>query len=168
MKIGKQETMMVIRVDKERRYIDLSKKKVQPEEALQTERHFKKAKMVHNILRQVAIKMDCTLLELYEAFGWDLYDKFGHAYDAFRLIMRYDGVGQLTLLYYSDHESVFKEIDITEAMKPVLIESIAKKMAPSAIKLRADFELKCFTYEGIDALRETLLTAKKTVNDEHF
>lgn len=44
--------------------------------------------MVHNILKQVAIKIKCTLLELYEAFAWDLYDKFEHAYDAFRLAMR--------------------------------------------------------------------------------
>jgi translation initiation factor 2 subunit 1 len=90
MRIGKQETMMVIRVDKDKRYIDLSKKKVQPEEAAQTEKYFKKAKMVHNILKQVAVKMDCTLLSLYEKFGWDLYDKYDHAYDAFRLIMRYE------------------------------------------------------------------------------
>ena len=39
-------------------------------------------------------------------------------------------------------------------------------MAPTPIKLRADFELTCFTYEGIDALKEALLTAKKEVNDE--
>lgn len=88
LKIGKLETMMVIRVDKEKRYIDLSKKKVQPEEAVNCEKHFKKAKMVHNILKQMAVKMDCTLLSLYEDFGWDLYDKFGHAYDSFRLIMK--------------------------------------------------------------------------------
>jgi translation initiation factor 2 subunit 1 len=88
LKIGKQETMMVIRVDKEKRYIDLSKKKVQPEEAVSCEKHFKKAKMVHNILKQMAVKMDVTLLSLYEQFGWDLYDKYGHAYDSFRLIMK--------------------------------------------------------------------------------
>jgi translation initiation factor 2 subunit 1 len=88
LKIGKKETMMVIRVDKEKRYIDLSKKKVQPNEASTCEQHYKKAKMVHNILKQVAIKLDCYLLELYEKFGWDLYDKFGHAYDAFRILMR--------------------------------------------------------------------------------
>ena len=89
LKMGKQETMMVIRVDKEKRYIDLSKKKVQPEEAAEAEKFFKKAKMVHNIMRQVAVKLNCTLLSLYEQFGWDLYDKYEHAYDAFRIIMKY-------------------------------------------------------------------------------
>jgi translation initiation factor 2 subunit 1 len=39
-------------------------------------------------------------------------------------------------------------------------------MAPQPVKLRADFELTCFTYEGIDALRDALLQAKKAVNDE--
>ncbi len=49
--------MMVIRVDKEKRYIDLSKKKVQPEEANQAEKFFKKAKMVHNIMKQTCVKL---------------------------------------------------------------------------------------------------------------
>jgi translation initiation factor 2 subunit 1 len=34
MKIGTQQPMVVIRVDRDRRYIDLSKKKVQAEEAI--------------------------------------------------------------------------------------------------------------------------------------
>ena len=41
-------------------------------------------------------------------------------------------------------------------------------MAPTPVKLRADFEMTCFTYEGIDALRESLLAAKKEVNDDHI
>jgi translation initiation factor 2 subunit 1 len=39
-------------------------------------------------------------------------------------------------------------------------------MAPAPVKLRADFEITCFTYEGIDALRDALITAKTAVNDE--
>jgi translation initiation factor 2 subunit 1 len=87
IKVGKQETMIVIRVDKEKKYIDLSKKKVQPGEAEEAEKRYKKAKKVHNIMKQVAVKLKCKLIELYEAFGWDMYDKYEHAYDAFRLIL---------------------------------------------------------------------------------
>jgi translation initiation factor 2 alpha subunit (eIF-2alpha) len=39
-------------------------------------------------------------LQLYEKFGWLLYDRYDHAFDAFRLIM-------------SDPEAVYKEIEIT-------------------------------------------------------
>lgn len=153
MKVGKQEPMMVIRVDRDKRYIDLSKKKVLAADGASTEITFKKAKMVHNILKQMAVKIgpECTLRSLYEKFGWDLYDKYGHAFDAFRLIS-------------SDPEAVFKEISISEEEKKVLIESIARKMAPTPLKLRADFELTCFSYEGIDALKAALLGAKAKVN----
>jgi translation initiation factor 2 subunit 1 len=49
-----------------------------------------------------------------------------------------------------------------------LQDSVAKKMAPTPVKLRADFEVTCFTYEGIDAIKEALLTARSQVNDETF
>ena len=128
MKVGKQEPMMVIRVDREKRYIDLSKKKVLAADAISTELFYKKAKMVHNILRQMAVKQSVTLLSLYQKFGWRLYEKYDHAFDAFRLIM-------------SDPEAVYKEINITPEEQKVLHESIAKKMAPTPLKLRAEFEL---------------------------
>jgi translation initiation factor 2 subunit 1 len=41
-------------------------------------------------------------------------------------------------------------------------------MAPSPVKLRAVFELQCFTSEGIDAIKEALLAAKKAVNDDQI
>jgi translation initiation factor 2 subunit 1 len=93
--------MMVIRVDENKRYIGLSKKKVQATEAVTAEKRFKKANIVHKILKQVAKKLNSTLLELYENFGWHLYDKYGHAFDAFRLLM-------------NDPGQVFKDIIITE------------------------------------------------------
>lgn len=41
-------------------------------------------------------------------------------------------------------------------------------MAPTAMKLRADFELTCFTYEGIDAIREALLCGKAVVDNKQI
>lgn len=39
-------------------------------------------------------------------------------------------------------------------------------MAPTPLKLRADFEMQCFTYEGIDAIKEALITARTKVNQD--
>jgi translation initiation factor 2 alpha subunit (eIF-2alpha) len=40
-------------------------------------------------------------------------------------------------------------------------------MAPTPMKLRADFEMNCFTYEGIDALKEALITSRTKVNSRY-
>ena len=71
-------------------------------------------------------------------------------------------------MHSSDPDQVFKEIKISVDQKKYLIESISRKLAPTAVKIRTDFELTCFTYEGIDAIREALLEAKKVVSDEHI
>jgi translation initiation factor 2 alpha subunit (eIF-2alpha) len=38
-------------------------------------------------MRQTAIKLNTKVEELYEQFGWELYEKFDHAYDAFRIAL---------------------------------------------------------------------------------
>ena len=38
-------------------------------------------------MRQTAVKLNKNVEQLYEEFGWDLYDQFDHAYDAFRIAL---------------------------------------------------------------------------------
>lgn len=66
-------------------YIDLSKRRVTPEDIIKCEEKYKKSKQVHSILRHVAEKNDIALKTLYETIGWPLYKKYGHAYDAFKM-----------------------------------------------------------------------------------
>lgn len=89
LKIGKQEMMEVLRVDEEKMCIDLSKKSLKSDAVNTANKRLKKAKQVHTIMRQTAIKLQTPVESLYEQFGWDFYDKCGfeHAFDAFRCAM---------------------------------------------------------------------------------
>lgn len=78
---------MVLRVDKEKRYIDLSKRRVDPEDVAKCEDRYNKAKAVHSVLRHVASQRGMTLEDLYKKVGWPLYRKYGHAYDAFKIAL---------------------------------------------------------------------------------
>lgn len=57
VKVGKVEIMMVLRVDPVKGYIDLSRKKVHMEEAAARDQHYKKAKVVHSIMKHTASKL---------------------------------------------------------------------------------------------------------------
>ena len=47
-------------------------------------------------------------------------------------------------------------MDITEVVKADLLTYIKRRLAPQPVKIRADIEVTCFTYEGIDAIKAAL------------
>merc|ERR1711907_313479 len=51
IRVGKQEVCMVLRVDREKGYIDLSKRRVSPEDVQKCDEKFQKSKAVHSIMR---------------------------------------------------------------------------------------------------------------------
>ena len=83
--MGRQEPVMVLRVDKEKGYIDLSKRRVSPEDVAGCEERFSKSKMVHSIMRHVAETTGQDVEELYKCIAWPLYKAYGHAFDAFKV-----------------------------------------------------------------------------------
>ena len=112
---------------------------------------FKNAKKVHAIMRSCAVQLKTPVEELYEEWGWDLYDKFDHAFDAFRIAVQ-------------NPEAVLKEIDISKKHSEVLLAMIEKKIGMKPKKIRADFSLTCTSIKGVDLIKEAMLTAKHTVN----
>jgi len=152
IRVGRNEVVMVLRVDKEKGYIDLSKRRVSPEDVAACEDKFNKAKAVHGVLRHLADRKELYLEELYQKIGWPLYKKYGHAYDAFKLVL-------------AEEIDPFAELEIPDEIKEELKAYIRRRLAPQPIKIRADIEVSCFAYEGIDAIREALFAGMK-VGDE--
>ena len=70
-------------------YIDLSKRRVDPEDVEKCEQRYNKAKAVHSVLRQIADTQEpkMRLESLYDQVGWPLYRTYGHCYDAFKKIL---------------------------------------------------------------------------------
>ena len=66
-------------------YIDLSKRRVSPEDVISCEDKYTKSKTVHNIMSHASTRTDFPIEQLYEQLCWPLDKKYGHCYDAFRL-----------------------------------------------------------------------------------
>lgn len=149
IRVNRNEVVMVLRVDKDKGYIDLSKRRVSPEDVAACEDRFNKAKAVHGVMRHLAERRKLHLQDLYERIGWPLYRKFGHAYDAFKLILANEASS-------SNTEDVFANMVLPPDIKDELCMYIRRRLAPQPIKIRADIEVSCYTYKGIDAIREAL------------
>ena len=147
IRIGRNEVVVVLRVDKEKGYIDLSKRRVSVEDIVRCEERYNKSKSVHSIMRHVAEKTQTPILQLYEDIGWPLNRKFGHANDAFKLSIT--------------NPDVWNDVKFpNEAVKSEFQSYISKKLTPHPTKIRADVEVTCFKYDGIDAVKDALRKAE--------
>lgn len=70
-------------------YIDLSKRRVSPEDVVKCEERYNKSKAVHSILRHVAEAAQTPLETLYQQIAWPLDKKYGHSHDAFKISISY-------------------------------------------------------------------------------
>lgn len=147
IRVGRNEVVVVLRVDKEKGYIDLSKRRVSPEDIVKCEERYNKSKMVHSIMRHVAEGTNTPIESLYESIAWPLNKKFGHSLDAFKLSITNPEVWQ---------DITFPNEAVAEALKSY----IGKRLTPQPTKVRADVEVTCFGYEGIDAVKAALRTAE--------
>jgi len=207
IRVGRNEVVVVLRVDKEKGYIDLSKRRVSPEDIVKCEERYMKSKTLSSILRHVASKVpsvneeggdlqalavpepaekeikkaarkarqaaqeeggiiidhvmpgvggneDEKLEQLYEQIAWPLGKKYGHPYDAFKLAL-------------TEPDSVFSSLTtpVSASTLAVLTSTIARRLTPQPIKLRADIELTCYTPAGIDAIKKALRSGEKQSNE---
>ncbi|XP_011267130.1 eukaryotic translation initiation factor 2 subunit 1 isoform X2 [Camponotus floridanus] len=138
IRVGKTEPVVVIRVDKEKGYIDLSKRRVSAEDVEKCTERYAKAKAVNSILRHVAELLhydnDDQLEELYQKTAWD--------------------------------PSILAECGLDEHTKEVLLNNIKRKLTSQAVKIRADVEVACYGYEGIDAVKTALKAGLALSTDE--
>ena len=159
IRVGRSECVVVIRVDKDKGYIDLSKRRVSPEDIVRCEEKFAKGKVVNSILRHVAdilgYKTDEQFEALCEKTAWHFDEKLKRqaaSYDVFKA-----AVNDPTLL---------DECDLDDKTRETLLIHMKRRLMSQAVKVRADIEVGCCVYEGIDAVKNALRTGIACSTDD--
>ncbi|KAI0281786.1 eukaryotic translation initiation factor 2 alpha subunit-domain-containing protein [Russula aff. rugulosa BPL654] len=187
IRVGRNEVVVVLRVDKEKGYIDLSKRRVSPEDITKCEERFMKARTVScywpdvaaaapsdakkgqdreedlprgggagddGIAPPVGQSEEERLEKLYEQVAWVLGRKYGNVYDAFKLAL-------------TEPDAVFSALQnpMPQAAYDLLTATIARRLTPQPIKLRADIELTCYTPSGIEAIKKALRAGEKASSE---
>lgn len=87
IKVNKIEVLSVLRVNEEKGYIDLSRRKVIEADFNETYRLYTKNKIAHNIIVSLASRLNVEPIELYKNWGWDKEEKYNSLYDFFGLLL---------------------------------------------------------------------------------
>lgn len=177
IKVGRTEPVMVLRVDREKGYIDLSKRRVSPEDVAAAEEKFGKSKLVHSILRHVAETTGEDLEHLYRQIGWPLYRLHGHALDAFRAMVADDGASAFAKLEELKANPPPAAIPasaalksaksvLTPAVREALMKNVRRRLTPQPVKVRADVEMTNFSYDGVEKIRAAMRAAEAESTDD--
>ncbi|XP_059647815.1 eukaryotic translation initiation factor 2 subunit alpha homolog isoform X2 [Cornus florida] len=166
IKVGRIEPAMVLRVNPEKGYIDLSKRRLSEGDIQACEERYSKSKLVHSIMQHVAQTANVDLEDLYIHVGWPLYRKYSHAFEAFKLIVN-DPDSILNSLTRELKEigpggkEVTKVVPaISEEVKDVLVKDIRRRMTPQPLNIRAEIEMKCFQFDGVLHIKEAMRKAE--------
>lgn len=153
IRVGRNEVVVVMRVDPEKGYIDLSKRRVSAEEVIKCEEQYEKSKAVDSIIIQVAKKHNLDPEVLYRSVVWPLGKKYGHAHDAFKIAV-------------ADADTVLEGLTIDPSVRSDLLSTIARRLTPKPVKVRSDLEVTCYSYEGINGIKSALRAGEELSTEQ--
>ena len=151
-KMQKQEVCYVIRVDKEKKFIDLSKKQINSEQAKICEENYEKAKKVQNLFFPLCTSLKMDMIELYELIVWPLETEEKTAYEVFQ-----DAI--------FDFDAIIGPLNLPKNIETAFRKELSKKFTPPEVKIKATFEVSCFSRRGVEDIKEALSEGKKVTQD---
>jgi len=155
VRIGKVYTLVVLAVNREKGFIDLSKKRLDatPEERLKYDNGYNNAKALNSIISYVSSRTQgdekmtsYTTEDLYKMFGYEMLKQYESGNNLFKLVAK-------------NPDQFLERIKIPEDIRELVISNLRRKLKAQVVKIRADVEVTCEARAGIDAIKEAFKVA---------
>ncbi len=142
VKQDKQYVAKVMKVDEIKGHIGLSLKRLSKKERDKKIQNYKNEERTEKMLTMVGKKLGISSDEIYEKLGYELQEIFGYMFTAFNLALE------------NPEKLIRRGVDqkYVKIMEEVSKECIQKK----EVKIKATLELKSFTGDGINRIKEFL------------
>lgn len=144
----KENQYVVCRVIwKDERGLSLSIKRVRREEGNRKLTEFKKERKAGNMFEQMAKSMKKTKEQAYQEVGFLLQEEFGSLTRAFEIAGK--------------NPDLLKQKGVPPAWQKIIRETALKKFAEKTYQLTGDLKLLCYKPQGVDIIKNILLSSQK-------
>lgn len=146
---GQKLVLKVLRVDADKKHIDLSRKRVTKSERIDKIYTFKHERKADTFLRIVAEKLKKPLEEMTEKAATPMEEKYGDVYTALEEASR-------------QGSEVLTKIGIPSDIAQHLAELAQEKIRPPIVEIKGVLQLTSTKPDGVNIIKKTLQTAQKT------
>jgi translation initiation factor 2 subunit 1 len=150
---GQKIVLKVLRVNTEKGHVDLSLRRVSKRERREKVLSWKRERKAESILRSVSEKLNTPAEELYAKTGTLIEEKFGGLYEGLEAAAR-GGPAPLT------------EAGISAEVATTIADIVKEKIRLPMVKIKGTIELQCMKSNGVDHIRDALLSAQKMEKPE--
>ena len=143
IKVGKTEAVMIIRVDYEKGYIDVSKRQIAENEIYYMEKKWSYTKNINSLLSNLSrcVVLDCEDSKL--RWVWPLYRKYGHAIKGIKKSL-------------IDSKKALISLEIFQQEEQNLHKILKKKIVKPNNNISVEFELFVFSKNGVKLTRKLI------------
>mmetsp|Transcript_44398 Transcript_44398/g.105857 ORF Transcript_44398/g.105857 Transcript_44398/m.105857 type:complete len:269 (-) Transcript_44398:1336-2142(-) len=148
LKIGKKETVSIIRVDKKKGYIDVSKRQLADGETFCMKKKWFYSKLVCSLSCHISRILFLNCEDGRIRWIWALFRKFGHAVRGFKNIIKKNLHTLSGLIVYSSEMEVFSK-------------NLKNKILNTKNKIEIKFEMNSYSFRGIFFIKEIVQNIEK-------
>jgi translation initiation factor 2 subunit 1 len=146
---GQKLVLKVLRVDPEKKHIDLSRKRVTKRERIDKIYTFKHERKAETLFRIAAEKLHKSLKEITEKAAVPMEEAYGDVYTALEEASR-------------QGSEVLTKIDIPSGIAETLAELAQEKIRPQLVEIKGVLQLTSTKPDGVDLIKKALQKARNT------
>ena len=150
VKEGKKVVCKVLRINKEKGYIDLSLRRVNESEKRRKIDEIKKEQNAEKIVEITAGKIGIKTEEIYREIAEKILQNYASLHEFFEESAK--------------DKSLLEKFDINKKYLKFIEETIAQRIKPAEVQIVGSLKITTFAPNGIDIIKESLKKAENSAN----